>query len=526
MFNNNHGSHWENFFNLFRGNSRLKKIFYIVVGMSLILCLIPKQLVANSNKTSWILLDPTQDIKEKIRTGKPGTVFLFQQGTYVLPQTIVIPSDVSLKGFGADTLIRSSYVSNLKTVTPVFDISNTKNVSIENLKIQLNNHRIGIRGKKVTNFLANKIIIDGNSMDIDNNKSRAAFWIEVGKDIKLLNNTMTDTVGGIYIIKGKNVEIQGNKLTRINSGNIVVGGEGIKILMNHMKEAGKGSAWRHPAGDGITITSGTSDVIVENNILESGYCYGLWAKPVTNLIIRSNEWIGGITTAVYLETAKKVLIENNTFISNLSHGVAIDKNYEDITIKNNVFYDNDLFLLSSGKNILVENNTFFSRFSSYLGGNITDRTNKAIMSKNVMNKFGKIGPKMEVVLKNKSQKIAKGTETIIKTDTPTMVFLIRNIGDAPLHLYGWPQILLSAKILSASDRGPRVSGDSKYGNFSVIAKNQPSKLSLLPEQEVEFSVTWDDNIINNSMAILNIPSNDESNKPFYTKIIADNSPNR
>lgn len=127
-----------------------------------------------------------------------------------------------------------------------------------------------------------------------------------------------------------------------------------------------------------TFTGGARDILIENNIISS-FDQGIMASTSDgsvneNWTIRNNIFSGaypdsgrggawGICIHANSGTAKNWVIVNNVFANNVYHGVALGPQTSEMTVKNNIFYNCNMY---------VDFNR--SRTDMYVGYNMTNRT--------------------------------------------------------------------------------------------------------------------------------------------------------
>lgn len=389
----------------------------------------------------------------------------------------------------------------------------------------LDKNNSGIRSfgsvNKTKNLIIHNLEIVGN-LGYENSKSNTsgmAIFIKDSEDIKVSHTKISNTRGGIYV-NGENIEINYNHLMQVNFGNIVSSGYNIKIIKNHIEEAGKGSKFEPPHGDAITIGGNSDNVIIKDNHLETGYCYMLWAHgPLKNLSITGNQINSGVTTGFMVEGVTNATFSNNTFNSNLANGLALLKGGKNILIEDNLFSNDSLLIGSDVLEVTVKNNKFVN---NYMGDKPLRFKNNVDAQNNNVEIIEKSYSKVQATINGKT--INSGDSISIDGGINAILVTFKNIGTEIVSFYGFPQVILSDEVIEVKSRGPRSSGESVNGKFSVYAYSQPKVLTLAPNELTQFTVsvmTQERNV--NSYTIVNIPNSSEGSSIYWFKLkIKDN----
>lgn len=165
-------------------------------------------------------------------------------------------------------------------------------------------------------------------------------------------------------------------------------------------------------------------------------------------------------------------------------------------------------MVKAGKgesDINLKDNTFFKKIGhkSMRGALIKAGNNKELYY--VENPIGGFG--LEDL---NGDPIKLGSTYRLKTNAKEVTFVIKNEGNVPLELQGFPQVILSKEVMPSGlrpdgARGARKSGQSCFLGLCVLSRDQPNRIVLMPNETSSFVVTVqnDENI--HDGVILNIP---------------------
>ncbi|MFD0673922.1 nitrous oxide reductase family maturation protein NosD [Cohnella sp. GCM10027633] len=130
-----------------------------------------------------------------------------------------------------------------------------------------------------------------------------------------------------------NAEISYNEITR--SGAIYTRNNMFsKVIRNMSNGTGPTNA------DGISVVGGIGNRYEYNSILRAN-CYGIWLKDgAERNVISNNTFSSGITSGIYLTTAKNNIIENNVLTYNNGNGIFLEFGATGNIIRENIVRTN------------------------------------------------------------------------------------------------------------------------------------------------------------------------------------------
>lgn len=464
-----------------------------------------------------INLTENDNIREIIELGKPGDVFNLKKGYYYTDSTIHVPSGVIISGsaFPNQTHISSAFFMD---EIFVFDVTNTTDVTIRNITIDLSRLGYGIAtnaniSSVIKNIKIEQVFILGDQQ----NESNTAISLINATDVKISNVHIYDTVGGIYVRNSKQVFIVDSSLTQVNFGNIVVSGSDIIINNNVIHSSGIGIQSAFPEGDAITIEKDSSNIEISNNVLDNGYCYMIWVHPgVNNISIIGNQINYSITHGVYIEGANQVDISSNDFFMNLGAGVAVSES-SNVTITNNNLYNNSILADIYTSNIIVENNIFNAMTRDDINNPVS---NLVLENNNEINYISvEADPPSLLVIGGDSELIHSGDITVAqKNDLVSLTYTVINEGQVPIKFTGASIVTLAPNIILGDPIYTNPLNSSKYGGLMITSKMQPNKRGLSPSHSIKFSLK--PNLLSNECGevcdvFVNIQTNNIKYTPFY-----------
>lgn len=472
-----------------------------------------------------ITLTTEDNIKKRIEAGSSGDVFLLKNSRYFIKGTIHVPSGTKIQGLPGTVLFKTFDMNE----RAFFDVTNTTDVTISTLTIELDAGNIGITSQEdmvsiTQNLRIEQVNISGNlQKDLTQalDASRPGIYLPNVYNLKILNSQVENTIGGIYAM-GKQITIDGNRLHEVNFGNIVAQGSRINITHNTVTEAGKGTLFESSSGDSITIGAHSSDIQLSDNKLSSGYCYMIWVHPnAKNIRITGNIIEAGITHGIYLEQTNQAIVSENQFLLNLASGLAVDRDSDDIFIVNNHFYGNPLYVGPTTTNVIASNNIFDG---NRVDSPIINSDSKIKLDNNVVNYYpDDILPPRLIVTTMDGQIINNGNNIAFhKESFYSVSFQLINEGQEPIKLYGAPLVMLSPHVLFNEPCCQHPLGASISDNFIIKSYDQPHQRVLRQNESVIFRLnTWpvDDNLKKDKTeVIVNINTNNKLYKPFWFKV--------
>lgn len=269
------------------------------------------------------------------KSSQGGGVVTIPPGRYEVTKTIVLKSNIQLRGAGVnqtflDIIPKNSNGSSASYL--LLEIDRKTNVEISgmtidakkqarpdkindpyahtisvaystNFKIE-NVHILNSAGASIVMFNAENGIVQNNTITASG--SNAILGMQNTKDIKVLNNIIdgTDNQNGIFFM------YQDGKST----SNIEIIGNSVKNVADYAIEVGHTT---HLAED-----PPHKNILVKNNIIENAYCTGIGFRTVSDGIIEGNEIIGYAETngygcnGIFIEgrraLQKNIKIHNNT----------------------------------------------------------------------------------------------------------------------------------------------------------------------------------------------------------------------
>lgn len=422
-------------------------------------------------------------------SAKEGQIIILPRGNIYLNQTLHLPSDVTIIGYPEETIL---YLD--ESIKMFFRCENKSNIKLRNFIIKLKAGQRGVYCKKVSRVLVDRVNIYGNNLD-SKTDSGMALYFGLSNDIKVTNNYIENTRGGIYIVnKSRSALVQGNILNRVNFGNIVFTGSGAVIDSNKISEGGKASFSSHGSGDMITIGFDSSSILISNNYSENDYCYHIWAHGrVEDLTIENNVFKSGVTTAINIENPINLRIRNNIFQNNLAHGIYIYDKYENVSIQDNYFYDDEILLSYHLEGqITITGNTFVNSLKKNGNqANILGRYKRINVDidfpDNIftpIKAYNYTSPYLEV----DGKRVNKSFRWPIYKRSIKLTLV--NPNNTHISLAGFPQVFLTTELNVDWNRGPRNSGYSTANGYEILASDQPNKLVVEPHSTISFEVRF------------------------------------
>jgi hypothetical protein len=301
------------------------------------------------------------------------TVHLKGPNTYVISDSILVGSDVTLQG-DPTAIIKLKEKANWPLEKPLIthrEISGSQNIIIRGFEIDGNHdgNEEKKRGEGYYNliFLANSTNIQIHDMYMHDSHGDG-LKVENSSNIQFYNNTVYKLGHeGLYGIRSQYLEAWNNTITcRTNSGLRVWDSNHVKFHDNIIDSFYHWSA----GGPGIQIQKSSAvmdDIEVYNNTIHNTYGPGIWLvgygnsysiEEAQNVHIHHNifystgtnpsiDWVGGIVTSGFYNT----LIENNVFDGTYHAAIALmyptgystdlspkDTGYKTI-VRNNIIVD-------------------------------------------------------------------------------------------------------------------------------------------------------------------------------------------
>lgn len=475
---------------------------------------------------TFVLLHDDNVVK-KIESGKSGDVFILQPGRYDLLGTIHMPSGVTIQGHpGKTTIYKNFYMDEL----PFFDVKNTIDVTIKDIIIELDSRAYGILAQNskdtiTKNLKINHVSILGNLASHPVNQmdeSRIAIYLSNVDHVEISKTNISNTIGGIYVLKGNQITIMDNELKGVNSGNIVVKGSDIKIVSNTTQESGIGTNYEFSEGDAITILEDSSNIEISDNVLENGHCYMIWVHPkVNHIMITGNRIDTSITSGVYLDHTDYVVVSNNNFIMNSFSGVAVDS-AANIWITNNFFYSNTVRFFNVKTNFTVKNNMFSGMSHSSL--TVPGDQDLDLDNNNIVNYYPDDSDPPTLLLVTRDGQLIRSGDSVEfdRHLISSITFEMINEGQQSIKFIGAPLVTLSGDL--AFEESCRINplGSSTFGGLHIDSMHQPRRRALFPGGTTKFRIELCSGCkilgSNKSEVIANIMTDSDKYKPFWFKI--------
>ncbi len=485
-----------------------------------------------SSFSQEIILTPRDDIFYAIEHGQIGDRFLLKKGVYAVSRPISVPSGVIITGELGVVLSSNTYLIGLA----FFDISGVNDVEISHLSFQASSQNVVVLANKnllTQNIKINNLVFEKKSIGAEFDQSQDIFSlvnIDHGKNIEISNNTITGTVGGIYVT-GDNINIHDNKLTSVNFGNIVVSGNDIDIFDNIIFNSGHGTLARPSAGDGITVGDFSSNITIRNNVIQTCYCYCVWVHSNgRDIRILNNNINSSVTHGIFVDDgAENLIVRHNEFSGNFGAGLAISKVFGKALISENKFILNSIYIDPRNQSIEVKNNIFLNMLFSEP---VVNEDYSALFSESnsVVDFSDSAEPPSLLVVKSDGGIIHN--HDVLYFDKDTFFgefFYIKNEGQLPIKLTGFPPVSLSLEI-SNHDTDFRVTpalGGSYLGKLAIFSSDEPAHFDLFAEDAVTFSIK---NMYSIGLSqpnadplqeeyIVNIPTDCKLYQPFWFKIV-------
>lgn len=305
---------------------------------------------------------PCAQLGAAIRDAAPGTIILLPPHECALEGVTRVPSGVTVSG-REGSVVRASIDD--RSSRPALDLSGSENVVLRDFELRLDARVKGVAASNASGIELRSLRIHGNlgrpdvesTSNEEGDSSLAVDMIDVA-NVVVDHLEVTESFGGVYMRRVAGAEVTNNRFEGVNFGNLVISGEDILIEHNRFIDPGRPSANHHSAGDGITLGSGTSQIVIRDNVFEDGNCYFIHAPRggLDDIAISGNVFRRSTTTAVFLYDSSRANIVDNQFLANEAHGIVLNRS-RSATIAGNVF-DDDSVYISDSSDTWVENNTF------------------------------------------------------------------------------------------------------------------------------------------------------------------------
>ncbi len=356
-----------------RGELYLRKSFVSVYSVCITLFFLfaitqayAKDIVVSPNTNIY-------SIKQAVQISSPGDRIIIKKGFYS-EGNIIIDKAIELKGEdfpeidGANQfevisvkssgvkirglVIKNSGVSNLNDIAGI-RIENSNNCVIENNRLEYNFFGISLYNSSFTRISSNTILSNAVS------ESSSGNGIHLWKcdSIIINNNFISGHRDGIYFEFVTNTRI-------INNVSIYNIRYGLHFMFSHYDSYEYNTFKNNGAGVAVMYTK---HVQMIGNRFEDNWgpnSYGLLLKDIGSSYIYKNRFIKN-TTAIYMEGAAQVKIEENIFSSN-GWAMKILGNCTEDTVMHNNFNGNSFDIAtnsSRNSNLFLEN--YWDKYKGY-----------------------------------------------------------------------------------------------------------------------------------------------------------------
>jgi len=285
-------------------------------------------------------------------------------GTYVVSNTITIPSKVSVTGSGTASTVISATLA-MTNLQDVFYANGSSFVSLSNLSILGNTNGTngagsGIHLKSGSNNKVSNVYIE--------NTTQAGIRLEEQNDSSVTLCTLS--------FCGRTGYTDNHGIMVYSVAGSVVPNYSVKITNNTIRSSfRKGITTYAPNAsiydlliDGNTVTSSglgniyiggpnQSNIRIANNYLSNGYV-NMQIGPVSNSIIDSNSMDGSTYSNILLFDSESVVVSNNTISNSGVHGLDFDviaTRNRQVIVSGNVVYNSNRTSVAFGCGINIAN---------------------------------------------------------------------------------------------------------------------------------------------------------------------------
>ena len=238
------------------------------------------------------------------------------------------------------------------------------------------------------------------------NSSSTGLSLDHETNTRILNNTISNTYDGIYLLYSVNCIVD-NNIVENNSNNGIYlqysnnnrienntcennGNFGIYLSYsdnNHIEN----NTCSNNGGDGIHLEY-SDNITISNNTCDNNYWWGIYLGDSSNNTLKKNNCSDNNNHGIFLNSSSNNTVDNNTCENNRGDGIHLE--YSDInTISNNNCNNNYYWgiMLNSSENDNLTNNTCENNsIGIYVYGDINGN-NKVIMRGNTIEKNSSYG---------------------------------------------------------------------------------------------------------------------------------------
>lgn len=298
-----------------------------------------KHSVNRYNKNNVIEVSPGQSIQSAIdRASKENKIVLLMPGQHLLIETLLIPSNTHIVGFGRQTILMSGKLKGSTAIAASKDMG-IENIILENFILEAsytygsepeNTERFERKGKFSNSLTGINFSAHGfngyknitlKNLTV-NNYSRNGVVLSGVRGLLVINCDFSEN--GTHVVPGPRLQ-HNFKLTHVNQ---------VEITNSRFDTSLKGA--------GIYLEHGNSILIDSCEIARNGW-FGVAVTESDDVKIKNNLIEGNDASAVYLafqyEGSTDIRIENNILRLNNGYGVESFKTSH-LNIKNNDYDDN------------------------------------------------------------------------------------------------------------------------------------------------------------------------------------------
>jgi parallel beta-helix repeat protein len=245
--------------------------------------------------------------------------------------------------------------------------------TVDNGKLNLDNNKVKIKTlglpqdpfkqslQHVMNITLGSLDINANKFSIDKEFS-AGFLVTTASipttGLKITNNRFKGFHGVLYLISSDKSLVSGNTFLRNSYGQIVIIGNDSKVINNRIYFAGNDHL-----GNAMDIIN-SNNITINNNILFTPTCHGIYVLNSSNLFIDNNTITGGLTYAMNIYTSPETVTEIDDYVAKIASGLKF-KNLQtnNIRITHNYMTQNRYGIaISDADHIFIKGNYFLQRF--------------------------------------------------------------------------------------------------------------------------------------------------------------------
>ncbi|MHB9071216.1 MAG: right-handed parallel beta-helix repeat-containing protein [Sedimentisphaerales bacterium] len=280
------------------------------------------------------------DIQSDISTlGTNGGTVIIPAGETVVTATIMIPSNVSLKGACTNSVLKAANGFNGDVIKNADQINGNSGIRMSGFSINGNKPYQtagnGINLKKVSDIVIEDVKVRdcytcGIYLDADVTEIRVESCIIYGNGVSAGNGIQTSSMGLSNLLI-TNCTIYSNK----NNGIYIGGtGYGIKVIGNYIYGHGSGN-------DGIKVYD-TCDIVLAANVIDGASNGGMELNMTSNSIITAN-CVANANHGINVSDSNNYIVNGNVAFDNvigIYSSSVINRN--GALVSNNVCMNNDI----------------------------------------------------------------------------------------------------------------------------------------------------------------------------------------